>query len=251
MNSKQYGCTCNHYLHYRRASETVSSHDGHFVAHHFYAEREVRMNTNQNAVGWGFWLRWVLASLLGFAMGGVLGGVALDALAFGEGFAGMIVFGAIFGAAGGMMQWLVLRRNVNQTGGWVLATAIGCTLAGIATELGFRRLPFSEALIAAMIAFAAVAGVAGGILQWLVLRRRVARAGWWVLTSIVGLTVGMGIGGPIAITLAQAGSPIEASIVLGVLFGLGVGAIPGAALLWLLRQSESSTSTNAAIQDAK
>lgn len=198
------------------------------------------MNTTQNAVGWGFWLRWMLASFLGFAMGGVLGGVTLYVFAFGEGFAGLIVFGAIFGAAGGTMQWLVLRRNVNQTGGWVLATAIGCTLAGIGTELVLRRLPFSDAFIA-LYAFAAMAGIGEGILQWLVLRRKVARAGWWVLASILGLTVGMGIGGPIAITLGQAGSAIEASIVAGVLFGLGVGAIPGAVLVWLLRQS---TSTN-------
>jgi hypothetical protein len=209
------------------------------------------MNTYQNAIGWGFWLRWVLASLLGFAIGGVLGDVALDALASGEGFAGMIVFGAIFGAAGGMMQWLVLRRKVNQTGGWLLATAIGCTLAGIATELVFRRVPFSEALIVAMVTFPVVYGVAGGMLQWLGLRRKVARAGWWVLANILGLTVGMGIGGPIAITLAQAGNSIGASMVLGVLFGLGVGAIPGAALVWLLRQSESGLSTGTATQGAK
>jgi hypothetical protein len=217
----------------------------------FIQKREVCMNTNQNAVGWDFWLRWVLASFLGFAMGGVLGGVALYALAFGEGFEGMVIFGAIFGAAGGTMQWLVLRRNVDRSGGWVLATAIGGTLAGIAGELVFRRLPFYQASIIAPLAGATTTGVVGGILQWLVLRRRVVHAGWWVLASILGPTVGMGVGGPIVRTLSLARSTIEAPIVFGVLFGLGMGAIPGAALVWLLKHPKSGLRAGAASQGAK
>jgi hypothetical protein len=197
------------------------------------------MNTNQNNVGGGFWLRWVLASFLGFAVGGVVGGFAMFAFDDELWMAGFALFGAIFGATGGAMQWLVLRRYVAYTGGWALATAVGYTLAGITTTLIFS-LPSSAVAVAGLVAFATVAGVAGGILQWLILRRKLARAGWWVLASILGLMVGMGIGGPVAMTLGQAGRVIEPTIVFGILFGVGVGAIPGAALVWLLRQSPSS-----------
>ena len=52
-----------------------------------YSEREDHMNTNQNKFGWGSWLRWVLASILGAAVGVAIGGFAGSAM--GEGFASM------------------------------------------------------------------------------------------------------------------------------------------------------------------
>jgi len=208
------------------------------------------MNTKQNNVGWGFWLRWVVASFLGFVVGGVVGGFA--GYAIDEfGIAGLAVFGAMFGAIGGVMQWLVLRRHVAQTGGWVVATAVGYTLAGITTALIFRLFMNTSAALVGIVAFGAVAGVVGGIMQWLVLRRNVARAGWWVLASILGLVVGMGVGAPVAMALGQAGHVIESTVVFGILFGAGVGAIPGAALVWLLRQSESGSSAGTAAQGAR
>lgn len=194
------------------------------------------MNTNQNRVGRSFWLRWVLASFLGFAVGGVLGGFTMFAFQDELWILGFALFGAMFGAAGGAMQWLVLRRHVVQSGGWVLATAVGYTLAMVATALIFR---YSDVVITGVVAFGTVAGVAGGILQWLVLRQKVAHASWWVLASILGLVLGLGIGGPVATSLGQTGHELEATVVFGILFGLGVGAIPGAALVWLLRQSHS------------
>ena len=94
------------------------------------------MNSNQKDLGWGFWLRWVLASVLGSAVGVVIGGFAGSAI--GEGFAGMGAVGVIFGALLGTMQWLVMRKYVALTSWWALATAFGYFLAGIATEQGAR-----------------------------------------------------------------------------------------------------------------
>jgi hypothetical protein len=196
------------------------------------------MNTERTTVGWGFWLRWVLASFLGFAIGGVLGGFAIFTFDDELWIVGFAVFGAMFGVAGGIMQWFVLRRHLAQSGGWVLATAVGYTLAAITTALIFN-LPSSNVAVAGLVAFGTVAGIVCGILQWLVLRQKVAHAGWWVPASTLSLVVGMGIGGPVAITLGQAERVIESTIVFGILFGVGVGAIPGAALVWLLRQSPS------------
>ncbi len=198
------------------------------------------MNTNQKAVGWGFWLRWVLASVLGSAVGLAIGGSASAAI--GEGFAGMGTVGVIFGALLGTTQWLVMRKYVALTGWWALATAFGYFLAGIVTEQWvFRQVPYSEVAVPFIVSFGAVGGIVGGTMQWLVLRKHVARAGWWVLASIVGLVVGMGIAVPVAMALGQTGG-IEFMMVLGlgILFGVGVGVIPGAALVWLLRQSQSS-----------
>ena len=196
------------------------------------------MNTNQNHIGAGFWLRWVLASFLGFAVGGMIGGFVMFAFQGEFWILGFAFFGPIFGAAGGIMQWFVLRRYVARSRGWILATAVGYTLA-TAAAVSILSLHDSDPAVVGMVAFVIVAGVAGGLLQWLVLRHKVTHAGWWLLASILGLVVGMGIGGPIARTFGQNGRVLEPTIVFGVLFGLGVGAIPGAVLVWLLRQSES------------
>ena len=60
-------------------------------------------NTERTQVGWGFWLWWVLASAVGFAV--VRAGV-------------------------GIAQWFVLRRHVSRAGWWVLASTVGYAVAG-------------------------------------------------------------------------------------------------------------------------
>jgi hypothetical protein len=79
---------------------------------------------------------------------------------------------------------------------------------------------------------AAVLGVVSvGIMQWLVLRRRVHRAGWWVWVTLVGLGVGLGLGQFVGLPLVS---------VWSVVLGLPVfGAITGGVLVWLLRRPVS------------
>ena len=90
------------------------------------------------------------------------------------------------------------------------------------------------------ILFAAVFGIAGGVLQWLVLRRAgIARAGLWMLASIFGSLVAA-IGFPISSAIGAAGNYGLSAMVFGLLLGAGLGAIPGAVLVWLLCQSPSS-----------
>jgi len=67
------------------------------------------MHTEPTNIGNGFWLQWVLASMLGFAVGAPIGNAVID-----------WIFTALFGAAGGFMKWLVLRRQIAGAGRWVL-----------------------------------------------------------------------------------------------------------------------------------
>ena len=82
----------------------------------------------------------------------------------------------------------------------------------------------------------AVGWIVLGVLQWLVLRARVAGAGWWVLANTLGLIVVPPVVG--FVTWAT-GAPVD-SAVGGLLrwlaFGAAYGAVTGTALLWLLRQ---------------
>jgi hypothetical protein len=56
------------------------------------------------APSWGFWLWWVLASTVGWVVGGFLSG------AFDGGFAGWATIGAVYGAITGMALVLLLRQ---------------------------------------------------------------------------------------------------------------------------------------------
>ena len=71
-----------------------------------------------------------------------------------------------------------------------------------------------------LIAGVALYGTVAGLMQWLVLRRQVARAGWWVLACTLGWVV--------AVPVGDLGGPPGWAV---------YGAITGAVLVWLLRQA--------------
>ena len=76
-----------------------------------------------------------------------------------------------------------------------------------------------------------------GFLQWLVLRQRLARAGWWIAASTVGWAIG-----PVIVLFGGVVGELDAALIVllvAVLWGIGGlvgGAITGAVLVWLLRQ---------------
>lgn len=114
---------------------------------------------------------------------------------------------------------------------WALASTLGVAVAFFA--VGANLIWGSNA--------GPVLGAAVGILQWLVLRRYISRAGWWVLASIVGGTVGLLIGyvglrtvlgGPIGVH-AMEGSSALSWVLGGAVLGLAVGASLGT-FQWLV-----------------
>jgi hypothetical protein len=176
--------------------------------------KRLLIKTDRAQVGRGLWLWWVVAGIVGFGVGFAVFGVVGRVVRW-------VGAEAVIGAAVGIAQWLILRRQVSQDGWWVLASTVGLALGlSWAFDMGFpARL--------------AVAGAPVGIAQWLVLRRQVPRAGWWVLASTVGLAVGF------AVAFAVLGDVEEvvAFAVLLAVIGAVYGAITGAVLVWLLRQA--------------
>lgn len=214
------------------------------------------------------WLWWVLATALGWALGGTVGNALGGALPTDMSWAGYGT--VVLGATGaGVLQWLVLRyswpatsadrgsateegsngalglrRQVARAGWWAVASTaawpvdmILVAFVGTAVALGARLLGGADGPLAG-IDSADVGSVTGtilygavlGVLQWLVLRRWVARAGWWVLASGVGW-VAAGL---------LSGIDAEGGIVGRTLIGVVYGAITGVVLLWLLRQPPPS-----------
>ena len=74
------------------------------------------METKDTCVGWGFWLLWVLASTVGGIVGNSIATRSANS---------WTMAGALVGAGTGIMQWLILRRQISQAGWWIPATTIG------------------------------------------------------------------------------------------------------------------------------
>src|SRR3982751_5097681 len=87
--------------------------------------REIMMNTEQTHAGWRLWLQWVLANMVGWAIGEMLASfVPENTILIGS------LHMAVIGAAGGIAQWFILRRQLEGVGGWILATCLAMTVSG-------------------------------------------------------------------------------------------------------------------------
>jgi hypothetical protein len=191
--------------------------------------------------GWRFWLLWVLASAIGWAVGltaANLTQLALEAASGGvvvEAEGGAVLEGAgnlLFGLAVGTAQWLVLRRQIEGAIWWAPATAGGFALAGIVGG----ALQDAGAAVGGLVISLGL-GVAAGTLQWLLLRRQVKRAGWWVLGSTVLVFGGLITGLVLSFVLTGAAPDVSGSgIVFAAVGGAAFGITSGFILMWLLRQ---------------
>ncbi len=216
------------------------------------------------------WLRWVGANAVGELLG--LGATfAVIALAFsgleGQPGAGSVVLsfllavasGALEATLVGLAQWWAMHPwfPAITRRAWWLATLVGALLAYVLGYLpstlmslgeGASQSPVAEPPQWIVLLLAAGLGaVAGAVLsfaQWLVLRKKVRRAGWWIPANMLAWLVGM----PIifwGIDAAQKGQPLPQTVLLLagclLLTGAVVGAIHGALLVRLAGQSGPRT----------
>jgi hypothetical protein len=92
---------------------------------------------------------------------------------------------AASGVAIGILQWVVLQNHIWRGRQWVLASvagwAAGWAIALVAVPPDIRVLA------------GAVLGAVVGSSQWLVLRREVHLAGWWIIISALAWATGLGL----------------------------------------------------------
>ncbi len=187
--------------------------------------------------GWNFWLRWILGTIGGLILLLLLS-VPINAIVFfftGGPEAGspppltaalFVSLGwVVAGAAFGLGQWWALRSELAGSGWWVVATAAGYPLGGLLQQ----AFPGIDNPALRSFSMALSFGLAIGIAQWLFLRGRVRRAGWWVLISVAGWLLAVVATGAAYLS----GLYVEPFDMLSAfLFPAGVS---GAGLVWLLR----------------
>lgn len=125
-------------------------------------------NTKSNTLDWALWFYWIMATTLGWLLGSIF-------------FQGIPA--VISGVAVAAFQWAVLYKRIPNAWQWVVASSLGWILGYILYIIFFSaNLAFLQGL---------VMGGAVGIAQWLLLRKHVDWAGWWIIISILAWTTGL------------------------------------------------------------
>ena len=143
---------------------------------------------------WALWFLWIMATTLGWLVTNFLAaGVSYVAAGF----------------AISLLQSFVLQGRIPHAFRWVIAGTIGWAIGWLVV---FFAVPNDLEIINGL-----VVGLAMGIAGWLVLRREVHWAGWWIMLSVMGWTTGL-------------------ALIPGFLStGATAGALTGIALMLLLR----------------
>ena len=157
------------------------------------------MNANNVKPRWSFYTLWIILTTLCLPVAffidlGILKIIIHfvgdfiyvdgDSCHITEDYLGIYPFVPIAGLLTGAMQYGLLRRYLPRMGWWVLATTggwlLGVLLIAIPSWLYWTGGSFNLALALVLM------GLAIGLGQWLVLRRRLPRASWWIGANVVG-----------------------------------------------------------------
>jgi hypothetical protein len=144
-----------------------------------------------------------------------------------EDYLGFFTFVPLVGLLTGVLQYGLLRRYLPRMGWWVLAT-FGGWLLGLLLILmyGWFNSWTYESFDMDFVFIVLGLSIGGG--QWLVLRHRLSKAGWWIGANVLGWVLSDLIIGE--------GSD------QGEIFALGVlpACVTAAMLAWLLNQAQPS-----------
>ncbi|HNS50239.1 MAG TPA: hypothetical protein PKO09_03570 [Anaerolineae bacterium] len=135
------------------------------------------------------WFLWIMATAWGWILGRIV-------------FPAVLLVAAGIGVA--VFQWLVLQRRMSRSWRWAAYTAAGWAAGAL---LALAAGQFEPSFVSGLLL-----GTTAGLAQWLVLRREVRWAFWWVPISAVGWSTGLGM----------ALAPLLAGVVAGAVTGIAL-----------------------------
>lgn len=184
----------------------------------------------------GFGIQWTIHTLMGFLL-------SLLLIEIGERPDIGVLEGLIGGTIIGILQWMVLRPHLKQSGWWIAISAIswgimGWSGLGAVGWIAPRTLNISVRLLYGLWEGAKV-GFVLGVGQYVLLSHQVPQAWRWIIASVldwaIALACGWALGGLLRLQFRQ---------FLGDVIGLGclwllVGGLTGFALTLLLNRRKS------------
>jgi hypothetical protein len=204
-----------------------------------FAQLESDLMTTYKKPNWLFYLAWIVLPTLAIPIAFVLFSIILNLLVTSVGdyidvngerritedYLGAYIIFPIISLLTGVVQYWLLRRFLPRMGWWVLATAAGWLLGFVLIFGPFGVLAYFRTADPWVVdATFVVMGLSIGVGQWLLLRRRLPRAGWW----IVGTAVGWGL---IRLATRDSFGPVLLQLVL---LGLLPACVTAVTLAWLM-----------------
>lgn len=174
--------------------------------------------------GCGLWLGWMGLTFLGTAVGWAAAWRISFAV---PGMLSIIALGGVMGLVLGLFQWPVLYGVLRAAWWWIVASVLGWAVGFPLGVFAAQQLGLVEAGFG--VVTGTVTGACVGLAQWLVLRRQVTQAGWWLPATIFAWGVGLFYYQPGATWL-------------GLLYGALVGIVTGIVLLWLIYRPVADSS---------
>ena len=210
-------------------------------------------------IGDFFWIKWVLANAVGFGVAAAVSFAPIGVNAWSrvaaarEGAAGIVsgifVWGSpiLAAVAIGGAQWSFLRRQVHWANSWFLGTSLGWLVSYFVVQNLVVVLPIDSRWPYGSAAIDIVPIIFAALPQWLILRRHLSGAGWWVVASIAGAAGGfvgylVGSFGMLIVAFFLARFIDElwfSAVLLGLLWGTmgaAISAFTGVALRQLLKR---------------
>ncbi|GAB3603209.1 hypothetical protein [Microbacterium aureliae] len=196
----------------------------------------------------GFLSRWILvvaaAETLGFAVPATIGVLGQDRPWL---VPALLAAGALEGAVLGAAQASVLHPVLPalSRARWIVLTAVAAVVAyalgmlpSSTSEWWTTWPPALQVLALGPVGIALLLSI--GAAQWLELRRRIRRAGWWIAGTALSWLAGLGVFFAVATPLWHEGQVVGWTIAIGLVAGLlmaaAMAAVTGVTMLRLLRR---------------
>lgn len=191
---------------------------------------EVKVNRNE----FGLWLAWTLATAVGMLLGFLLSIPLVNLLDLQW---ARVVVPLLAGFLIGLCQWAALRGFLVDATDWILA---GGTSWAVGYALGlFLINALADTVLGGFLGYI-LFGVIIAVVQWPMLRLEIPNAWAWILSNVVGWTLGFYLS-QISLDLFfsdPAIAPVASTSVISSISGLVAGAVTGLALVWIVRQPE-------------
>lgn len=182
--------------------------------------------------------RWTLMTFLGWLVGVVLILVFSAFLFVSEVRPIQFYIGTGMAIGIGFFQWIYLKKHLNMSVLWWIATIIGITLPFVAFD--FLLEPDSEYLL---LLSTVCGSLLYSFLQFLLLRKHSTKAIWWIPITFVAWMAALGLIWLIDLMMLIRGTGIMLAVtaILNLVLILGggviVGLIQGKTLQWMLKKN--------------